>query len=745
MMRASSVAEATARAVVAAVGRLRREPLSKPPGVAEAVDWAEAATLLQARRALAGRVQALDRRRAEGRGGSHLHRAGSTPHLRRRPHDELQLCRARPAAFVSFAALLRATALPSRRNRQWRSWRGDRLLGPRYRRHPPRRVGDAGAAARARADLRALFDIHFHRQRSGAGAGAGNDESGSPSGRRRGDEPLLADEANESGQARPRRGAGRAPLRAKRDRRCLARASRARQPARLPRRAWPSPHARPARGGLRSAAHLARSVRNDGEVMRLAQNRAPGSCAQDPAADRRLRLDEGAHRRRIFVSRMRWRTRPRRGVHLRHAAHPRHPRAALKRREQALPPRPIWSAIGTAARASAMRCRPSSRCRASAAMRAARCRRPLRRAGARRSGALRDAVAKLSRRAWRLSWLTPLAADPGFQPQTEALIAILPLGRRSGRRRIDRRDLSRMFSRSDKGPRDRHRRCASSYLAAGRPALAARADAAAHLRPLRADPARLSDPEYLADLAGSGEREVGLCAGQLGARALRGRNRWVQRPPRNMAGRTPSSPTPISPRATSGPQLERLAALSAGARRAHAIALARKSALPFAASRPDLAPIQKSGATSRGSPIWLELRSAGVRAADGRTPPSLPSLSRRDLHPAARRHAGRSVAAGPLRLARRHEAAGRLPNVVSKLSGLGTFIHRNDPAHIAAIVPKRWRSSAPTAACSARIFRSKNSGPAIANCSTPIAPTTDLTRRRTRCAIFNEPPRGSTG
>ena len=37
---------ATARAVVAAVGKLRREPLSKAPGIAEAVDWAEAATLL---------------------------------------------------------------------------------------------------------------------------------------------------------------------------------------------------------------------------------------------------------------------------------------------------------------------------------------------------------------------------------------------------------------------------------------------------------------------------------------------------------------------------------------------------------------------------------------------------------------------------------------------------------------------------------------------------------------------------
>jgi hypothetical protein len=49
MMRASSVAESTARAVVAAVARLRREPLTKAPGIAEAVDWAEAATVLHQR------------------------------------------------------------------------------------------------------------------------------------------------------------------------------------------------------------------------------------------------------------------------------------------------------------------------------------------------------------------------------------------------------------------------------------------------------------------------------------------------------------------------------------------------------------------------------------------------------------------------------------------------------------------------------------------------------------------------
>jgi len=46
MMRASQVARDTAYRVVAAVGALRTEPLAKPPGVAETVEWAEAATLL---------------------------------------------------------------------------------------------------------------------------------------------------------------------------------------------------------------------------------------------------------------------------------------------------------------------------------------------------------------------------------------------------------------------------------------------------------------------------------------------------------------------------------------------------------------------------------------------------------------------------------------------------------------------------------------------------------------------------
>jgi MoxR-like ATPase len=46
LMRASTVARETAERVVAAVTALRAEPLAKPPGVAETVEWAEAATLL---------------------------------------------------------------------------------------------------------------------------------------------------------------------------------------------------------------------------------------------------------------------------------------------------------------------------------------------------------------------------------------------------------------------------------------------------------------------------------------------------------------------------------------------------------------------------------------------------------------------------------------------------------------------------------------------------------------------------
>ena len=47
LMRAGDVAEATARAVAAAVQDIRARPLAKPPGISEAVEWANAATVLE--------------------------------------------------------------------------------------------------------------------------------------------------------------------------------------------------------------------------------------------------------------------------------------------------------------------------------------------------------------------------------------------------------------------------------------------------------------------------------------------------------------------------------------------------------------------------------------------------------------------------------------------------------------------------------------------------------------------------
>ena len=40
--------------------------------------------------------------------------------------------------------------------------------------------------------------------------------------------------------------------------------------------------------------------------------------------------------------------------------------------------------------------------------------------------AMADAVARFSRIAWRIVWLTPLAADPGFEPRTAGLVAARP-------------------------------------------------------------------------------------------------------------------------------------------------------------------------------------------------------------------------------------------------------------------------------------------------------------------------------
>jgi uncharacterized protein with von Willebrand factor type A (vWA) domain len=46
--------------------------------------------------------------------------------------------------------------------------------------------------------------------------------------------------------------------------------------------------------------------------------------------------------------------------------------------------------------------------------------------------AMGEAVARLSRLAWRIIWLTPLAADPRFEPRTAGLVAARPFLDRLG-------------------------------------------------------------------------------------------------------------------------------------------------------------------------------------------------------------------------------------------------------------------------------------------------------------------------
>ncbi len=207
MMRASSVAEQTARAVVAAVGRLRREPLSKAPGIAEAVDWAEAATLLNRRRALAGRIQTVDRRRAQGRGRPRPCRRPPRFHPRRgcRMNEADAVPRAaRP--FLAFVALLRANGFAIAPEQTTAFLAAISLLGPR----DPEDVRQAGLATLAppperHAAYNIIFRIHFLGEDAPA-LGEGEDEETVrvQDDRRGDDEPPEANEVNETGEAATR-------------------------------------------------------------------------------------------------------------------------------------------------------------------------------------------------------------------------------------------------------------------------------------------------------------------------------------------------------------------------------------------------------------------------------------------------------------------------------------------------------------------------------------------------------------
>ena len=341
--------------------------------------------------------------------------------------DDLQLPRA-AHIFVSFVALLRANGFSVAPEQTTSFLAAIELLGPRSLEHI-RRAGLATLAPppERRATYDRLFDIHFRGAEAIEQAEGEDEETVRLQEEGRGeDEPPLADEANESGLAAARAEAlverrfaqvpTSDPLR-KLSREAARRLPRRRGHRR--RRARSGPFA-----DLRRT--LRDSVRNDGEVLRLGRMRrrqrprkilflidVSGSMKARTEENMRLAhaLVQAGGNVEVFTF----------GTRLTRVT----PALRLKRREQALNAASFlvsdWDGgtrIGDALQAFLAVPRFGGYARGAAVVIVSD---SLERGD---PAALRDAVAKLSRRAWRVSWLTPLATASGFKPQTEALIAI---------------------------------------------------------------------------------------------------------------------------------------------------------------------------------------------------------------------------------------------------------------------------------------------------------------------------------
>ena len=160
------------------------------------------------------------------------------------------------------------------------------------------------------------------------------------------------------------------------------------------------------------------------------------------------------------------------------------------------------------------------------------------------------------------------------------------------------------------------------------------------------------------------------------------------------------------------PQLDRLTKYPTDARRAHAAALARERDLSLrraarSCDRPE-GPAQRRASRR----LRLELRPAGVRAADGGRRAACRRVPEGDVRAAARRHAGGSLGQRLGRMARRHDGCSPRSRMSCRRPPRSA---PSSTATIRRISPRSRarpsRSSARSARCSARTFRSRSSGP----------------------------------
>jgi uncharacterized protein len=333
--------------------------------------------------------------------------------------------------FVAFSALLRANGFAVAPEQTTAFLAAVSLLGPRTI-EDIRRAGHATLAPppERRADFDALFDFHFLDQAEPiAEEAAREDEEVRVRDEGRGvEEPLVSDTVNETGQAATIAEAlSIRRLQAEGDAEALRRFSRAAS-ARLPRRVGYR-RMRSRRGASFDLRRTLReAVRHDGDVLslpRLTRRRrqrrilllidVSGSMKARTEAHLRFAhaLTQTVERAEVFTFGTRL-TRVTRALR-------------LKNREQALGGAATmvsdWDGgtrIGDALQAYLAVPRFAGYARGALTV--------ILSDGLERGdpAAMRDAVARLARRSWRLAWLSPLATGADFRPETEALKAALP-------------------------------------------------------------------------------------------------------------------------------------------------------------------------------------------------------------------------------------------------------------------------------------------------------------------------------
>jgi len=331
--------------------------------------------------------------------------------------------------FVAFGALLRANGFAIAPEQTVAFLDGVRLLGPRG-------ISDIAQAALAtfavpperRDDFDALFAFHFLGQGGLVEEARPTDEEVKAQDDRGAADIPLSDEVNEAGEAATSAEALSVRRFAPADPDAALRRLVREAPARLPRRRGRR-LARSRRGRVIDLRRTLReSVRHDGEAMRLPRLKrrerqrgvlvladVSGSMKERSEAHLKFAhaLARACDRIEVFTFGTRL-TRVTRAVRLRHQAQALDAAAAL------VPDFDGGTRIGDALQAFLAVPRFAGYARGAVTL--------ILSDGLERGApdAMVEAVRRLSRRSWALVWATPLAADPAYRPQTEALSRALP-------------------------------------------------------------------------------------------------------------------------------------------------------------------------------------------------------------------------------------------------------------------------------------------------------------------------------